>query len=277
MKNLLFLLFFLPLIVNGQSDCEDCKDYPLLSRMPNFYIHNFKVTEFDAQTFYFDQKSHQIEGKKIVYKYHHNNYQDSKFEFPSRLQILRNYTNAIEKAGGRTLFERHNSEHGYYTFQSVAGKEIWLKIAPRRSGNSYEIIIIEKELMRQDIVIEADLIKQKIELFGKVAIYGIHFDVGKSIIRSESEPSLKQIAAYLREHPSVNCWVVGHTDSDGAFATNSKLSLDRATAIKIALETNYNILPGRLFAEGVGPLAPLASNETAEGKQLNRRVELVLK
>ncbi|MFK8164673.1 MAG: OmpA family protein, partial [Lewinella sp.] len=145
------------------------------------------------------------------------------------------------------------------------------------SGSSYTLIVIERESMRQDIVIDAKLIKNTIELEGKIAIYGIYFDTGKSIIKEASEPALKQIADYLKNNSTVNCWVVGHTDADGAFQLNSKLSLDRAVAIKTALQTNYNIPEHRLFAEGVGPLAPIASNDTEEGKKLNRRVELVKK
>ena len=56
-----------------------------------------------------------------------------------------------------------------------------------------------------------------------------------------------------------------------------KLSLDRAQAIKNKIETKHGINKNRLFEEGVGPLAPVASNKTEEGKQKNRRVELVLK
>lgn len=279
MKNNITLVLLLFSVIGGfaQSDCTDCKDYPLLPGMPTYYIKSLKEIEFGSQEIYFDRKKHVIEGKKITYTYNHNQYEDSEFTFPSRLQILRNYSNAIKQAGGRILFERHNAEHGYYTFSSGEGKEIWIKITPRTSGKSYTIIIVEREPMRQDIVIDADLIKQKIELYGKVAIYGILFDVGKSVIREESEAALIQIAEYLKNNPSINCWVVGHTDADGSFEVNSKLSLERAKAIKTALETNYSIGKTRLFAEGVGPLAPLASNKTEEGKQQNRRVELVLK
>jgi outer membrane protein OmpA-like peptidoglycan-associated protein len=85
------------------------------------------------------------------------------------------------------------------------------------------------------------------------------------------------LAKYLTDHPEVKCWVVGHTSSEGSFDINSSLSLKRALAIKSSLEKNHNIAAGRLFAEGVGPLAPLASNTTEEGKKMNRRVELVLK
>jgi len=151
------------------------------------------------------------------------------------------------------LFERHNQEHGYYTFKTATGNEVWTKISVRRSGNSYNIIVVERETMRQDIVIEADLIKQQIDIYGKVAIYGILFDVGKSIIRPESKAAITEIAKYLNDNPSVNCWVVGHTDSDGSFQINSDLSLERATAIKADLIATHGIAASRLFPEGVGP------------------------
>ena len=71
--------------------------------------------------------------------------------------------------------------------------------------------------------------------------------------------------------------MVGHTDSDGSFEINSKLSLARAKAIREELLNKHGVSGKRLFAEGVGPLAPVASNATEEGKKLNRRVELVKK
>jgi len=263
--------------IHAQSDCTACKDYPLLPRMPNFYIQNYQEYEFGSEDFYFDKARHTIEGKRYRIDYRHNNYKDKDFAFPSRLQILRNYFNAIKDAGGRVLFERANSSNGYYNFVTASGKEIWVKITPAYYGKSYKIFIIEREKMRQDLSITADLIKNKIDIYGKVTLQGIYFDVAKSTIRKESETALIEISKFLNENPSIKCWVVGHTDSDGSFELNSKLSLERAKAIKTALETNYKVVDNRLFAEGVGPLAPIANNKTEEGKQQNRRVELVLK
>jgi len=179
--------------------------------------------------------------------------------------------------GGRVLFERHNSEHGYYSFKTRNQKVIWIQVKPASSGKSYTLFIIEEENMRQDVVIDAELIKNTIELEGKIAIYGILFDTGKYDIKKASEPALEQIAQYLINNPKVNCWVVGHTDSEGSFQTNSALSLNRAKAIRNELVVKYNIAEHRLFSEGVGPLAPIATNATIEGKRLNRRVELVKK
>ena len=274
-----FLLIFTFVFasITAQTDVKNSMDYPLLERLPDYSIIRYAESEFDAQKFYYDNEYHMVEGRKFVIEYSHNNRDVTNYEFPTRLQILRNYSSAIKKAGGRILFERHNSEHGYYSFETSNGKEIWVQVKTAISGKSYTLIVIEQEKMRQDIVIDSKLIKNKLEIDGKIALYGIYFDPGKSIIKEESEPALIQIANYLKDNPSINCWVVGHTDSDGSFELNSQLSLARAKAIQEELQKKYGIPEKRLFAEGVGPLAPLASNATEDGKKLNRRVELVKK
>ena len=279
MKKYYFLLIITAILssAHAQTDIKNSKDYPLLDRLPGYSIATYSESEFDSHEFYYDNTKHIQEGRKFIIDYRHNQSKNKNYKFPTRLQILRNYSNAIKKAGGRVLFERYNAEHGFYSFKTNDGKEIWIQVKTSLSGNAYKLIIIEQENMRQDIVIDAELIKNAIELEGKIAIYGIYFDTGKSIIKEESQRALVQIAEYLMNNPSINCWVVGHTDADGAFQLNSKLSLDRAKAIKDALQTKYNIPEHRLFAEGVGPLAPIATNNTAEGRKLNRRVELVKK
>ncbi len=249
----------------------------MLDRLPDYYTTSYFEYEFDSEKFFYDNEYHQVEGRKFVVDYRHQNSTDNTFEFPTRLQILKNYSNAIEKAGGRVLFERYNGEKGYYSFKTSDEKNVWIYLKTAISGNAYTLTVIEQETMRQDIVIDAELIKNKLALEGKIAIYGIYFDTGQAIIKEESKPALNQIAAYLKGNPTVNCWVVGHTDSDGSFELNSKLSLARAEAIKAALQDQYGIAEQRLYAEGVGPLAPLKSNATEEGKKANRRVELVKK
>lgn len=273
----LFLIVATISIAHAQTDIKNSKDYSLLDRLPEYSITKYIESEFDSHKIYDGKKTHVVEGKKFRIDYRHAKWETSDYQFPTRLQILRNYSNAIKNTGGRILFERYNSEHGYYSFKITEGKEIWIQVKTAYGGKSYTLIIVEQETMRQDIVIDAELIKNEIELKGKIAIYGIYFDTGKSTIKKESQSALVQIAAYLKNNPAINCWVVGHTDSDGSFELNSTLSLDRAKAIKNILQKNYNILEDRLFAEGVGPVAPVATNTTDEGKKLNRRVELVKK
>ena len=270
-----FMVCFGILNVFAQEDVANSKDYYLLDRMPDFSIKSYQEITFDKHNFSIKGGSKLAEGKKFIITYRHNLYLDKAFVFPSRLQVLRNYSNAIKKAGGRVLYEASNNQHGYYSFK-VNGKTCYIDVHSY-SGKQYKLIIIEEEPMRQDIVIDAKLIKSALEIEGKIAIYGIYFDTGKAIVKEESKPALEQIAEFLKANPTINCWVVGHTDADGSFQLNSKLSLDRAKAIKTALETTYGVRNERLFAEGVGPLAPIATNATEDGKTLNRRVELVKK
>ena len=284
LKQILMNKFFLVITilfsfsqVLAQSDIKNSKDYYLLDRIPNYHIISYNETEFGAHGFFIENKKTPVEGKKYRIKYQHNQSDNRDFEFPTRLQILRNYSNAIEKAGGEIVSERYNSEWGHYSFKTSNTQEIWVEVKTSIGAKTYTLTVIERQKMNQEIVIDAELIKNKIELEGKIAIYGIYFDVGKSIIKKESEPALLQISEYLQKNKAINCWVVGHTDSDGSFELNSKLSLERAKAIKKYLQEKYAIATNRLFAEGVGPLAPVASNNTEEGKKLNRRVELVKK
>jgi len=110
---------------------------------------------------------------------------------------------------------------------------------------------------------------------GRFVTQGILFDTGSDRIRPESTPTLKEIGAVLKEHPDLRILIEGHTDSVGDDAANLELSSKRAAAVKSFIVSTYGIDPGRLETRGLGETKPAASNDTAEGRQQNRRVELV--
>ena len=110
---------------------------------------------------------------------------------------------------------------------------------------------------------------------GRVATQGILFDTGSDRIKPESAPTLKEIAAMLQSHPELKLLVEGHTDNVGNAAENLKLSEARASAVKAALVRDHGVDGSRLQAKGLGSGKPVAPNTTAEGRQNNRRVELV--
>jgi outer membrane protein OmpA-like peptidoglycan-associated protein len=110
---------------------------------------------------------------------------------------------------------------------------------------------------------------------GRVATQGIYFDVGSDRIRGESTPTLRQIADMLNAHPDLRLTVEGHTDNTGNAAANQSLSLRRAQAIVAYLTGTSGIAASRLVASGLGDTRPAAPNTTPEGRQSNRRVELV--
>jgi outer membrane protein OmpA-like peptidoglycan-associated protein len=109
---------------------------------------------------------------------------------------------------------------------------------------------------------------------GRVATQGIFFDTGSDRIRPESTPTLKEITAMLKEHADLKILVEGHTDNVGQAASNLALSEKRAAAVKRYL-VEQGIAEDRLQSKGLGDTKPTAKNDTAEGRQQNRRVELV--
>lgn len=110
---------------------------------------------------------------------------------------------------------------------------------------------------------------------GRVVTRGILFDTGSDRLRPESTPTLKEIGEMLKAHPDLRIRIEGHTDSVGNAASNQTLSEKRAAAVKAFLESEYGIKSDRLESQGFGDTKPAASNDTPEGRQSNRRVELV--
>jgi OOP family OmpA-OmpF porin len=110
---------------------------------------------------------------------------------------------------------------------------------------------------------------------GRVATQGIYFDTGSDRIRPESSGTLKEIGTMLKEHPELKLTIEGHTDNVGSAPANQTLSEKRAAAVRQALIDTYQVDAARLQAKGLGSTKPATSNDTAEGRQQNRRVELV--
>ncbi len=110
---------------------------------------------------------------------------------------------------------------------------------------------------------------------GRWATQGILFDTGKSDVKPESTPTLKQIAAAFKDHPELKVEIQGHTDNVGKPDANLKLSQARADAVKKVLTAEYGVKADQVTAKGYGDTKPSADNKTAEGRANNRRVELV--
>jgi OOP family OmpA-OmpF porin len=110
---------------------------------------------------------------------------------------------------------------------------------------------------------------------GRVATQGILFDVNSDRIRGESTPTLKEIGDMLSQHADLKLTIEGHTDNTGTAAGNQSLSERRAAAVRQYLIDTFKIDGGRLQSAGFGATKPVAPNDTPEGRQNNRRVELV--
>lgn len=114
-----------------------------------------------------------------------------------------------------------------------------------------------------------------LEREGRFTARGILFVVNSAEIRPESSSVLQEIGSTLQEHPDLRLSIQGHTDGDGDEAYNQELSERRAAAVRRYLIDGFGIEAARLETTGFGESTPVAPNDTAEGKQQNRRVELV--
>ena len=255
----------------SQEDVKNSKDHPLFNRMPGYRIMHYKDRDFDVYKNFRNEN-----GKKMTVEGHFYYFQygikkgEKKASGP---QVLRNYMNAVKKVGGSVILEEGCCN--VYLKLKKNNQVTWVRVESYRDAGSYQVWIVEEAKMEQDIVVDAKAMLNDLNSQGHIALYGIYFDFDKSDVKSESEPALKEISKLLSENPSLNLYVVGHTDNTGDFNYNMKLSQSRAEAVVNTLTSKYGVNKNRITSAGVGPLSPIASNDTEEGKALNRRVELI--
>jgi hypothetical protein len=268
--SLFFLMSIKGISQVTQQDIKGSKDHPLLSRMPDFWISEYKVNEYDSYRFIGgDKKPLVIEGHKysILYKL------KSGATEPGALNITRNIQDALKNIGGKVIVDDSFSKLSTILVQKD-GKETWIEVRCY-SGIMFRLTIVEREIMKQEIVADAEAMGNDINRTGHVSVYGIFFDSGKAEIKPESDTAIIQISKLLKSIESLKLYVVGHTDNVGTIDANMKLSKDRADAVVNALINKHGIPSARLKSYGVASLAPVSSNDNEEGRAKNRRVELV--
>ncbi|MDC0737599.1 OmpA family protein [Cognatishimia sp. SS12] len=119
-------------------------------------------------------------------------------------------------------------------------------------------------------------VAKALDVGGHAILHDLAFETGSAVLEDRDFASLNALAAYLADHPNLRIALVGHTDNVGALENNIALSEKRATAVRDHLVTNHGVALSQLEAQGVGYLAPVASNLTDAGRTANRRVEAVV-
>jgi OOP family OmpA-OmpF porin len=122
---------------------------------------------------------------------------------------------------------------------------------------------------------EPDFATQLDEI-GRAVLSDLAFASGSAQLQGGEFTSLRAVADYLLLHPDRTVALVGHTDAAGDLRLNITLSQRRAASVLERLVGDYGVARRQLEAEGIGYLAPIASNLTAAGREANRRVEIVL-
>lgn len=212
-------------------------------------------------------------------------------------EIFANYEEALRKGGFATVFrcldmacgQGESKEFGYFNSSSglqeqylVAKKQgpqgaVYIAVRVKDQYSPFtDIHVIESKPMETGLVkVTALEMKNDLATTGHVALYNILFDTAKADLKTESSAAIAEVAKLLKENPSLKIYVVGHTDNAGTYESNMDLSKRRAEAVVKELTTKHAIAAARMRAVGVGSVAPVATNRTADGKKQNRRVELV--
>jgi OmpA-OmpF porin, OOP family len=284
----------------GAQDIEGSRDHPLISRYPGSTITFYSVKAYDEyelniapteSAMQFEKTQH-LEGKVTMIAY-------ALPEGRSSLEVYRNYEGALTRAGFTPLFacsgnagprscgylssvitsshERgRDDEHQRYLAAKLARAAGDVLVALYVDNQSALLDVVEVKPMESGLVaVNAAALAEDIKRTGHASVYGIFFDTGKWDVKPESEAAIQQVALLLQQDPALKLYVVGHTDNVGDFVLNLDLSRKRAGAVVQMLTTKHGVAAGRLRGDGVGPLAPVASNESEEGRAKNRRVELV--
>jgi OOP family OmpA-OmpF porin len=268
LPSILFISFLTVGIALAQTDVQGSKDHPLITRMPDYYISQYNVSEFGG----FDPtviggKDVHWEGK--VYSYAYSRKEGGR---PiSMLQIVRNYETAIKRAGGKIL---GGDERRLAAEIRKEGALTGVFVEAFNEGRDYGLTIVESQTMQQEVVADAKAMRNDLADTGKTIVYGIYFDTASATIKPESEPALVEMVKLLNGSPALKVYVVGHTDNVGSLESNLKLSSDRAASVVKAIAAR-GVAGSRLKSAGVGPYSPVASNDTDGGKAKNRRVEFV--
>jgi OOP family OmpA-OmpF porin len=299
---LLALSFLAPTGAAAQTrDVAGARDFAGIGRFGGSVISGYQIKDFDAariQAAPFKDgqpaDARRLEGRITRIAYRTN-------PGPSILEVSRNFETQLTKAGFETLLACDTDACGGIPFTEAIDAlpipQMWVDgfnyhyYAGRKAEGGREtfasVVVSEnnREIYAQLTVAELGAIQNKmvdaaamakgLGETGHIALYGIYFDTDKAVIKPESRPTLEQIAKLLTSQPQLNVFVVGHTDSQGAYDYNLDLSRRRAEAIATELVKNFRIAQARLRTAGVGMLAPVGSNGTEAGRALNRRVELV--
>lgn len=135
---------------------------------------------------------------------------------------------------------------------------------------------VVEEVVAEPVVAEAIVVKEVVEEATNVEPLTVElpFALKSTELPQQYKDQLKPIIQHLIDYPEAKLYVVGHTDSQGPTAFNQKLSEQRAAAISTYLADEFDIDTARIEEEGKGELDPRATNDTKEGRALNRRVSV---
>jgi OmpA-OmpF porin, OOP family len=161
-----------------------------------------------------------------------------------------------------------------------AGLVVATAVAPGYDANSVSADIVAGQSGHAEILLRhhdegTSALEKTIAQTGSAAVYGIHFDTDSAKLRPDSTPALESVLGLIKNHPDSRWVIAGHTDNQGNSDHNQTLSESRAASV-IAWLKAHGVDASRLAPKGFGASRPVADNATANGRALNRRVEIAV-
>jgi OmpA-OmpF porin, OOP family len=159
-----------------------------------------------------------------------------------------------------------------------AGLVVATAVAPGYDANSATADVVAGQSGHAEIQLRrheegTSALEKAIAQTGSAAVYGIHFDSDSAKLRPDSKPALEAVLGLINNHPGSRWAIAGHTDNQGNSAHNQVLSQNRAISVVAWLKA-HGVDASRLVPQGFGASRPVADNATANGRALNRRVEI---
>jgi len=201
------------------------------------------------------------------------------FDFRFQINVLPEPAMHVDLGDFRYLSAARETPDGPEFVQLVVSRSLnsgYLDLTQIGVAGSREIVTATKAPEPEPATVE---LKGKVDDLltnGFAALEDLTFGTGSSELSPGRFASLDGLAERLRQSPDLTIALVGHTDAVGSLSANVALSRRRAQSILERLVGEYGIARDRLEAEGVGYLAPVASNQTEEGRAKNRRVEVII-
>lgn len=161
---------------------------------------------------------------------------------------------------------------GTFLLSLPTGKTFGLSVKAEGYLYHSENFVLEKQAAGEPYAVEVRL-KKPIE-GSAIVLRNVFFDTDKDVVKSRSAGELKALAEFLKENPGIRIRISGHTDNRGPDEYNVDLSDRRASAVKSYLTEVFEVAPERMETRGYGSEKPIASNDTEEGRALNRRTEI---
>lgn len=232
------------------------------------------IEDFLLSSVAMPMKDHQIEAKVDINKKTFTVFKGATIDAMTKKPVEAEIEIMDNKTGKVIETFTTNSATGKFIITLVSGNNYG--IAVKAKGYLFHSENFDIPMGSGDNLVNKIIELKNIAIGSKIALRNVFFDTGKSTLRPESNVELDRIVKLMKDVPALKIEISGHTDNTGSATINETLSQQRAEAVVVYL-TSKGVTANRLTAKGYGSSKPVASNNSDDGRQQNRRTEFEIK